>query len=119
MVWEGFLAPTPSVRQPLFETSEFVPGFHTVCPWDKSGEKYKDKLILHSGSPISPGLSLGQSRGRRAAQKVYVKKVYVPFSLANVEPHFSRYQVLAQKSLWSHFRGSRRDCETSFIGMVL
>ena len=38
--------------------------FHRVCPWDK------------------PGLSLGQSRGRRAAQKVYVKKVYVPFSLA-------------------------------------
>ena len=38
--------------------------FHRVCPWDK------------------PGLSLGQSRGRRAAQKVYVKKVYVPFLLA-------------------------------------
>ena len=39
--------------------------FHRVCPWDK------------------PSLSQGQSRGRRAAQKVYVKKVYVPFSLAN------------------------------------
>ena len=38
--------------------------FHRACPWDK------------------PGLSQGQSRGRRAAQKVYVKKVYVPFSLA-------------------------------------
>ena len=35
-----------------------------VCPWDK------------------PSLSLGQSRGRRAAQKVYVKKVFVPFLLA-------------------------------------
>ena len=35
-------------------------------------------LILHSGSPANPGLSLG----RRAAQKVYVKRVYVPFSLA-------------------------------------
>ena len=38
--------------------------FHRACPWDK------------------PGLSQGQSRGRRAAQKVYVKRVYVPFSLA-------------------------------------
>ena len=38
--------------------------FHRACPWDK------------------PGLSLGQSRGRRAAEKVYVRKVYVPLSLA-------------------------------------
>ena len=30
----------------------------------------------------SLGSTLGQTRGRRAAQKVYVKKVYVPFSLA-------------------------------------
>ena len=44
--------------------TQWKPGFHRVCPWDK------------------PSLSLGQSRGRRAAQKVYVKKVYVPFSLA-------------------------------------
>ena len=35
-------------------------------------------------SPHKPGLSLGQSRRRRAAQKVYVKRVYLPFSLANV-----------------------------------
>ena len=48
----------------------FVPGTNPVCPWDK------------------PGLSLGQSRGRRAAQKVYVKKVYVLFSLANVHLQF-------------------------------
>ena len=27
--------------------------------------------------------SLGQSRGQRAAQKVYVKNIYVPFSLAS------------------------------------
>ena len=46
-------------------------GFHRVCPWDKFGE-----------NPANPGLSLGQTRGRRAAQKVYVKKGYVPFSLA-------------------------------------
>ena len=57
-------------------------GFHRVCPWDKSGENLgqtrvfssRDKpgenpgtnpgflLILHSGSPISPGLSQGQTR---------------------------------------------------------
>ena len=42
--------------------------FHRVCPWDK------------------PGWSQGQSRGRRAAQKVYVKKVSVPFLLANCDP---------------------------------
>ena len=35
-----------------------------VCPWDK------------------PSLSLGQSRERRAAQKVHVKKVDVPLLLA-------------------------------------
>ena len=46
--------------------------------WDKPGFS----PYLHSGSPISPGLSLGQSWGRRAAQKVCVKKVYVPVSLA-------------------------------------
>ena len=53
-------------------------------------------LILHSGSPANLGLSLGQTQfvpgtnpvcprdipGRRAGQKVYVKIVYVPFSLA-------------------------------------
>ena len=49
-------------------------------------------LILHSGSPANPGLSLGQTqfvplgqcRGRRAAQKVYVKNVYVPFFRADL-----------------------------------
>ena len=48
-----------------------VPGTNPVKTWDTPG--------------FSPGLSLGQarlSRGRRVAQKVYVKKVYVPFSLA-------------------------------------
>ena len=52
----------------------------------RSGEKPRTKpgflLILHSGGPANPGLSLGQTRGRRAAQKVYMKKVYAPFSLA-------------------------------------
>ena len=50
------------------------PGFslfyQRVRPWDK------------------PSLSLGQSRGWRAAQKVHVKKVYVPFSLASFSTLF-------------------------------
>ena len=69
-------------------------GFHRVCPWDKSGENlgqtrvfslfYTVEARFHPVCPWDkPGLSLGQSWGRRAAQKVYVKKVYVPFSLAN------------------------------------
>ena len=33
-------------------------GFRRVCPWDKTGFL----LILHSGSPISLGLSLGQTQ---------------------------------------------------------
>ena len=65
-------------------------GFHRVCPWDKSGENlgqtrvfslfYTVEARFHRVCPRDkPGLSLGQSRGRRAAQKVYVKKVYVSF----------------------------------------
>ena len=70
-------------------------GFHRVCPWDKSGENlgqtrvfslfYTVEARFHRVCPWDkPGLSLGQSRGRRAAQKVYVKKIYVPFSLASI-----------------------------------
>ena len=82
------------------------PSFHRTCPRDKLGlslgvpgtnpVKNRDKP---RNSPYSthwkpdftgfvpgtnPVKSQGQSRGRRAAQKVYVKKVYVPFSLANI-----------------------------------
>ena len=71
----------------------FVRGFHRVCPWDKSGENlgqtrifslfYTVEARFHRVCPWDkPGLSQGQSRGRRAAQKVYVNKVYVPLSLA-------------------------------------
>ena len=71
----------------------FVPGTNPVCPWDKSGEKqgqtqefssfYTVEARFHWVCPWDkPGLSQGHSRGRRAAQKVYVKKVDVPFSLA-------------------------------------
>ena len=73
-------------------------GFHRVCPWDKPGENlgqtrvfslfYTVEARFHRVCPWDkPGLSLGQSRGRRAAQKVYVKKVYVPFSLASTGDH--------------------------------
>ena len=45
-------------------------------------------LILHSenrGCPRDkPCLSLGQTRGRRAAEKVHVLKVYVLFLLATI-----------------------------------
>ena len=71
-------------------------GFHRGCSWDKSGENlgqarvfslfYTVEARFHRVCPWDkPGLSLGQSRGRRAAQKVNVKKVYVPFSLAKSE----------------------------------
>ena len=54
------------------------PGTNPVKTWDKSGE-----ARFHRACPWDkPGLSLGQSPGRRAVQKVYVKKVYVPLSLA-------------------------------------
>ena len=76
-------------------------GFHRVCPWDKSGENlgqtrvfslfYTVEARFHRVCPWDkPGLSLGQSRGRRAAQKVYVKKMYVPFSLAIYTKELSR-----------------------------
>ena len=53
-----------------------------------SRDKPRFSPCLHNGSPVcprdKPTLSLGQFRGRRAADnlKVYVLKVYVPFSLA-------------------------------------
>ena len=68
------------------------------CPRDKPGFSLGQAhfvlgtnpgflAILHNRSPVcpwdKPSLCPGQSRGRRAAQKVYVLKVYVPFSLAN------------------------------------
>ena len=58
-----------------------------VCPWDKSGGNLGQTQVVSLFYTVevpwtNPGLSQGQTRGRRAAQKVYVKKVYVPFSLA-------------------------------------
>ena len=54
----------------------FVPGTSSVKIWDNPGFL----LILHSGVPANPGLSLGLSLGQtrgRAAQKVYVKKKFL------------------------------------------
>ena len=61
----GFVAGTNPVKTWVFSLFYTEEARQTlVCPWDK------------------PSLSLGHSRGRKAAQKAYVKKVYVPFSLA-------------------------------------
>ena len=89
----------------------FVPGTNPVCHWDKSGEKlgqaqdfslfYTVEARFHQVCPWhKPGLSLGQSRGRRSAQKVYVKKLYVPFSLA--------INCISRNPLFSHGFGVTR-----------
>ena len=58
----------------------FVPGTKWVCPRDKP--RFSPYF-----TQWKPSLSLGQTRfvpgtfrGRRAAERVYVLKVYVPFS---------------------------------------
>ena len=63
-----------------------VPGTNRVCPWDKLGFPGTNPgflLILQSGSPgLSQGQTqfvLGTSPGQRAAERVYVLKVHVPF----------------------------------------
>ena len=76
-----------------------VLGRPRVCPGDFTrfvpGTSPGFLLILHSGSPANPGLSLGQSRGRRAAQKVYVKKVYVNMCLfRSLLPKFRELVIL-------------------------
>ena len=68
----------------------FVPGTNPVCPWDKSGEKlgqtqecslfYTVEARFHRACPWDkPSLSQGQSRGRRAAQKVYCGVQIIPY----------------------------------------
>ena len=61
----------------------FVPGTKWVCPRDKP--RFSPYF-----TQWKPSLSLGQTqfvpgtfRGRRAAERVYVLKVYVPFSFPN------------------------------------
>ena len=60
-----------------------VPGTKWVCPRDKP--RFSSYFTQQK-----PSLSLGQTqfvpgtfRGRRAADRVYVSKVYVPFSFPN------------------------------------
>ena len=62
----------------------FVPGTKWVCPRDKP--RFSPYF-----TQWKPSLSLGQTRfvpgtfrGRRAAERVYVLKVYVPFSFPSV-----------------------------------
>ena len=56
-----------------------VLGRPRVCPWDKP-------RVSYCGSPAfpwdEPSLSLGQTRRRRAAERVCMLKVFVPVSLA-------------------------------------
>ena len=66
----------------------FVPGTNPVKTWDKPGfspcsTQWKpDFTVFVPGTnPVCPR---DNRWGRRAAQKVYVKNVYVPFSLARV-----------------------------------
>ena len=63
--------------------------FWSGCPWDDPGigfSPYFSSSGLDNGNPVCPrdkrSLSLGQCPGRRAAEKNYVLKVYVPSSLA-------------------------------------
>ena len=60
----------------------FIPGTDSVKTWDKPGFS----PYLHSGSPDFTGFVPGQAQfvpgTIPAAQKVYVKNFYVPFSLA-------------------------------------
>ena len=113
--WIAWCAKKPSGKKKAHKHKLFCPvglgttpglsrGFHWVCPWDKPGENLGQtrvfSLFLHSGSPdftgfvpgTNPVCSAGQSRGRRAAQKVYlIKTVYVPFSLAT--PTMAHHQA--------------------------
>ena len=57
--------------------TRFVPGTNPVKTWDKPRVF---SLFYTVEARQTRVLSLGQTRGRRAAQKVYVKKDYVPFS---------------------------------------
>ena len=63
------------------EFTGFVPGTNPVKTWDKPGFSPYFTQWKPDFTGFVPGTN-PQSRGRRAAQKVYVKKVYVPFSLA-------------------------------------
>ena len=67
-----------------------VPGTNRVCPRDKVGLSQGQTQVSSYFTQRKPSLSLGQTRfvpgtfrGQRAADRVYVLKVYVPFSFPN------------------------------------
>ena len=78
----------------------FVPGTNPLCPRDEP----RLSPYLCTGSPVCPrdklSLPLGQPRERRAAEKVYVFKVYVPFSLAN--PRLQIFKSNSPKIFTAH-----------------
>ena len=89
-------------------------GFHRVCPWDKFAENLGQTRVFSLFTQWKPrfhrvcardkpGLSLGQSWGRRAAQRVYVKKTYVPFSLAIDRPENCDVDMVLP--VFQHFHG--------------
>ena len=77
------------------------PGTNPLCPRDKP--RFSPYF-----TQWKPSLSLGQTqfvpgttRGRRAAQNVYVSKVYVPFSLATVSKEAASNSFSNDPFLWS------------------
>ena len=63
-----------------------------VCPWDKPRFSPHFTQWKPSSSRDKPSWSLGQTRGRRVAKKVYVVKV--PFSLAEIIKKCNRKMTL-------------------------
>ena len=68
-----------------------VPGTNRVCPRDKVGLSHGQTQVFSLLYTVEASLSLGQTRfvpgtfrGRRAAERVYVLKVYVPFSFPSL-----------------------------------
>ena len=101
------------------------------CPRDKPALSW-DK---HNGSPVcpwdKPGSSLGLTRGRTAAEQVYVLEVYAPLLLLNVGWRFSsnkrlrahRENILAfcilekshrRDSMTAHTTHTKRETVTEF-----
>ena len=68
------LGTTPGLSQ---EQTRSVPGTSPVCPWDKARFSPYFTQWKPSLSQGKCSLSLGQTRGRRAAEKIDVLKVYV------------------------------------------
>ena len=77
-----------------------VPGTNQVCPRDKvglsQGQTQVFLLFYTAEAQFVPGTNPvvpGTFRGRRAADRVYVLKVYVPFSFPRVDPVCERWRL--------------------------